>query len=94
MDKDEAEDYYFGDDFYKSILALCGCEHGMRTLYLGCGVGSGEDSLFKFKRAFYRGELNRLYIGKKVFDADTYRKLTTMRGNAIENANYFPEYQG
>ena len=36
--------------------ALWGCEHGMKILYLGGGVGSGEDSLFKFKRAFYKGD--------------------------------------
>ena len=38
--------------------ALWGCANGYRSLYLGGGVGSGEDSLFKFKRAFYKGSLN------------------------------------
>ena len=31
--------------------ALWGCENGCKTLFLGGGVGSGADSLFKFKRA-------------------------------------------
>ena len=74
--------------------ALWGCEHGMRTLYLGGGVGSEEDSLFKFKRAFYKGDLYRFYIGRKVFDPDVYQELTMMRADSIENVNYFPVYRG
>lgn len=56
-------------------VALWGCEHGMRTFYLGGGVGSGEDSLYKFKKAFYKGNLHRFYIGRKVFDLDVYQEL-------------------
>ena len=48
--------------------ALWGCANGYKTLYLGGGVGSGEDSLFKFKRAFFKGDLNHFYIGKKIFN--------------------------
>ena len=74
--------------------ALWGCEHGCRTLYLGGGVGSGEDSLYKFKRAFYRGEdLNRFYIGKKILDPETYEMLTALRTD-IRNPGYFPKYRG
>ena len=111
MDKDNADEYYyFGKEFYDSILndlpenaqvfyaqipdgtviaasimfaangrmnyhlsgslreysslaatnlllykaALWGSANGCKTLYLGGGVGSGEDSLFKFKRAFIK----------------------------------------
>ena len=45
--------------------ALWGCETGCKTLHLGGGVGSGEDSLFAFKKSFYRGEPCRYHIGKK-----------------------------
>lgn len=74
--------------------ALWGSMHGMRTLYLGGGVGSGEDNLFKFKRAFYKGDLQRFYIGRKVFDPDVYQELTMMRADSITNVNYFPVYRG
>ena len=74
--------------------ALWGCEHRMRTLYLGGGVGSDEDSLFKFKRAFYKGNLHRFYIGRKVFDSEVYQELTMMRADSITNVNYFPVYRG
>ena len=149
MDKDNAEDYYyFGEDFYRSILndlprnaqvfyaekndqviaasimlmangrmnyhlsgslrefsslaptnlllyeaALWGCANGCRTLYLGGGVGSGEDSLFKFKRAFYKGELKHFFIGKRIFDREKYDELLGLR-TEIENPGYFPKYRG
>lgn len=150
MDKDDAEEYYyFGEEFYKSVLndlpqnaqmfwadkdrqviaasimlatngrmnyhlsgslrefsslaptnlllyqaALWGCANGYKTLYLGGGVGSGEDSLFKFKRAFYKGNLNRFYIGRKVFEPDVYQELAKIRASSIENFNFFPIYRG
>ena len=77
--------------------ALWGCANGCSTLYLGGGVGSGEDSLFKFKRSFYKGELNRFYIGKRVFLQDKYDELLAMRANnnaAVLNSRFFPQYRG
>lgn len=149
MDKDDAEEYYyFGEDFYKSVLedlpqnaqlfwaekdgqviaasimigangylnyhlsgslreysslaptnlllyktALWGCANGYRTFYLGGGVGSGEDSLFKFKRAFYKGDLNHFFIGKKIYDQEKYDELLGLRAD-IDNPGYFPRYRG
>ncbi len=71
--------------------ALWGCANGYKTLYLGGGVGSGEDSLFKFKRAFYKGELCHFFIGKKIFDQQNYERLIIMRG-PIDSA-FFPKYR-
>ena len=65
--------------------------NGFRTLYMGGGVGSGEDSLFKFKRSFYRGELNHFYIGKKIFDQSKYDELLTMREPV--QSGFFPAYR-
>lgn len=74
--------------------ALWGCANGCKTLYLGGGVGSGEDSLFKFKRAFYRGDdLKRFHIGKKVFIPEKYEELVDKR-DTIENVGFFPMYRG
>lgn len=73
--------------------ALWGCANGCKTLYLGGGVGSGEDSLFKFKRAFYRGEdLNRFHIGKKIFDQERYEQLVEKREDLPESG-FFPRYR-
>lgn len=73
--------------------ALWGCANGYRTLYLGGGVGSGEDSLFKFKKAFYKGNLHRFYIGKKVFDKEKYEKLCELRGIDSNSEGFFPRYR-
>ena len=71
--------------------ALWGCAHGYRTLYLGGGVGSGEDSLFRFKRAFYKGKLNRFCIGKKIYDPEKYAELLSMREPT--DSGFFPKYR-
>lgn len=73
--------------------ALWGCANGCRTLYLGGGVGSGEDSLFKFKKAFYRGDdLLRFHIGKKIFDQSRYDELVAKREDLPESG-FFPRYR-
>ena len=73
--------------------ALWGCANRYKTLYLGGGVGSGEDSLFKFKRAFYKGDLNHFYIGKKIYDQEKYGTLVAMRKDIL-NPSFFPQYRG
>ena len=73
--------------------ALWGCANGYKTFYLGGGVGSGEDSLFKFKRAFYKGDLNHFYIGKRIYNQEKYDELLGMR-EEIDNPGYFPKYRG
>lgn len=72
--------------------ALWGNTNGCRTFYLGGGVGSGEDSLFKFKKAFYKGNLNHFYIGKKIFDRDTYDELLSIRDENVQDS-FFPLYR-
>lgn len=153
MDKDEAEEYYyFGEDFYGSLLedlaqnaqvfyaekedvviavsimlavngrmnyhlsgslreynslapmnlllyeaSLWGWANGYKTFYLGGGVGSGEDGLFKFKKAFYKGEKNNFFIGKRIYNQDKYDELLSIRfgeDNDITESKFFPQYRG
>lgn len=68
--------------------------NGYKTLHLGGGVGCKADSLYKFKKAFNRGEDKHFYIGKKTFDEDTYRMLVKLRDDKITNHQFFPEYRG
>lgn len=73
--------------------ALWGAANGCKTLYLGGGVGSGEDSLFKFKKSFYRQDnLYRFYVGKKIFLQDEYDSLVCARKQKIQS-NFFPTYR-
>lgn len=72
--------------------ALWGSENGYKTFHLGGGLGSQEDSLYKFKRAFYRGEPRRFAIGKKIFLREIYQELNAARADTPESA-FFPEYR-
>ena len=74
--------------------ALWGAANGCKTLNLGGGVGSGEDSLFQFKRSFHDGPLNRFSIGKKIYQQTTYEALKALRKESVTNERYFPEYRG
>ena len=73
--------------------ALWGNANGYKSFYLGGGVGSGEDNLFKFKRAFYKGEINRFRIGRKIFDKEKYDAFIKLRDHSPENAGFFPQYR-
>ncbi len=72
--------------------ALWGCENGYKTFYLGGGVGSGKDGLFKFKKAFNKEGLTHFFIGKKVFDLEKYDEICSLRKDITEN-KYFPKYR-
>lgn len=76
--------------------ACWGCENGYRTFHLGGGLGSQEDNLFKFKKAFNKNSDTSFSIGKKIFDAEKYNQLFSIRsklGNFDMNSNYFPLYR-
>ena len=70
-----------------------GNEKGCLTFHLGGGVGSTEDSLFRFKKAFYRGDLCRYYIGKKIYNLKVYDLLINKR-NSLKREQFFPRYRG
>lgn len=77
--------------------ALWGCEQGFITFHLGGGVGSGEDSLFKFKAAFNRNSDYQFSIGKEIFDQQKYDELVQERAQRDDAFNsqssYFPVYR-
>ncbi len=77
-----------------------GLENGFLWLHLGGGVGSSEDSLFRFKAGFSKVRLP-FQIVKKIIDQDLYselcfkrRKWANIHNYIIPNTNYFPEYRG
>ena len=72
--------------------ALWGCENGYKTLHLGGGVGSKEDSLYKFKSAFNRNETAQFSIGKKVYSDNVYNELALMK-NTPTSEGFFPKYR-
>ncbi len=74
--------------------ALWGCANGYKTFYLGGGVGCHQDSLFQFKKSFYRGkDRNHYFIGQKIFDQEKYNYLVQLRTDRLGENIYFPEYR-
>ncbi len=71
--------------------ALWGVANGYKSLYLGGGVATREDSLFRFKRTFFKGELNRFFIGEKIYDQEKYDELVEKRN--VSKELYFPKYR-
>lgn len=72
--------------------ALWGSERGYQSFHLGGGLGSQEDSLYKFKKAFFKGEPRQFAIGRKIFLPDIYDKLNSYRANTPASS-FFPEYR-
>ena len=77
--------------------ALWGCDHGLKSLHLGGGVGSGNDPLFEFKKGFNRNDDCQFSIGRQVFDEDGYRRLISKRKEIDmkfdETTQFFPAYR-
>ena len=69
-----------------------GSETGCKSFHLGGGVGSSEDNLFRFKKAFFRGELCQYHIGTKVFNDKLYSFLLE-RAGACAEGSFFPKYR-
>jgi len=77
-------------------VACWGSENGYKTFHLGGGVGSSEDSLYKFKSSFNRNSDNTFAIGRKIFDKGKYKELIEIRkvdGGIDTNSNFFPQYR-
>lgn len=78
-------------------VALWGAQNGFKTFHLGGGVGSGEDGLFKFKKAFNRNSGLQFSIAKKIIDVNAYSKLINIRKEKDlsfnESSTFFPLYR-
>lgn len=78
-------------------VALWGVDKGFKTFHLGGGLGSGEDGLFKFKKAFNRHSGLQFSIGRKICDHKRYRELVDLRKSTDpefnEGSSYFPLYR-
>jgi hypothetical protein len=78
-------------------VACWACENGYKTFHLGGGLGSKEDSLYKFKKVFNKNSDTTFKIGKKIFSEEMYIEMISHRKGELpssSNAGYFPEYRG
>ena len=75
-------------------VACWSCMNGYKSLHLGGGLGAKEDSLYKFKKSFYKGDDTRFDIGKKIYNVDLYNELVDIASkNKSLDENYFPLYR-
>ncbi len=76
--------------------ARWGCVQGFKSFHLGGGLGSGEDGLFKFKKAFNRNSGLQFSIGKEIIIPEMYEELVEIRKREDvhfdANSSYFPVY--
>ncbi len=76
-----------------------GASQGYKWLHLGGGLGSMEDSLYRFKSGFSRSKFS-FEIIKAIIDPRIYNKLVTQKKHWIESHDYeknsddyFPDYR-
>lgn len=96
-----------GDDFVKlapttlliDTVRLWANDRGARALHLGGGVGSAEDSLFRFKAGF-SDRRHSFSTWRWVLEPDAYRELCERharrhagQGVRWTSADYFPQYR-
>lgn len=67
-------------------------KNGYKQLHLGGGLGSKEDSLFKFKRNFNPKSSTTFKIGRKIYNEKLYTKLSEI--SQFSDENFFPKYRG
>ncbi len=83
------------NDFLKYEIIRWAKEKGLETFVLGGGFGS-DDGIFRYKASLAPRGIVDFYIGRKIFDPESYAQLVKLR--AQENpdcvsSGYFPQYR-
>jgi hypothetical protein len=82
--------------------ACFGYENGYEYFHLGGGLGSKEDSLYKFKSSFYKDGGTPYFVGEKIFHQRIYDQLVNIRSKVMSKEGdeivekkdtYFPLYR-
>lgn len=81
------------NDFLKFEIIKWAKEKGLKKFVLGGGYGS-DDGIFQYKQCLAPHGVVDFYIGKQIFDQKVYDELVQMRGQNIQNREYFPLYRG
>lgn len=83
------------NDFMKYEIIKWAKEKGLKNFALGGGYGA-DDGIFKYKTCLSPKGIVDFYIGRKVFDAESYKKLVDIRAEenpACRESGYFPQYR-
>lgn len=83
------------NDFLKYEIIKWAKEKGLSNFVLGGGYGA-DDGIFQYKTCLAPKGIVDFYIGRKVFDQEKYRQLTSIRvedNPDCVNSQYFPKYR-
>lgn len=79
-------------------VSIYGAQNGYQFFHLGGGLGSSEDSLYRFKKALNKNGDKQFCISKDCFDKEQYNHLVNLRKakdpTFNENGTFFPLYRG
>lgn len=81
------------NDFLKYGIIKWAKEKGLKNFVLGGGYGA-DDGIFQYKQCLAPHGVVDFYIGKQIFDCKVYDELVQMRGEGIQNREFFPLYRG
>jgi len=90
----------YPNEIIKGSVMLWGIKNGKKIYELGGGY-SGEDAIFRYKKAFAPRGIMPFQVGKKIYDETAYQRLCEMRkkyelemGNRISFTDgFFPAYR-
>lgn len=92
--------YTRANDFLKYEIIKWAKEKGLKNFVLGGGYGS-DDGIFQYKMNLAPHGIKDFYIGRKVFDEETYQKLLEIRSHGdmdmkqkLIDIGFFPAYRG
>ncbi len=80
------------NDFLKYEIIKWAKEKGLKNFVLGGGYGE-DDGIFQYKACLAPNGIRNFYIGRKIFDKQTYDELVKLRGNDVLNEKFFPLYR-
>lgn len=80
------------NDYLKYEIIKWAKDKGLKNFVLGGGYGA-DDSIFQYKLCLAPNGLYDFYIGRKIFDKESYDKLVELRKPDELNEKYFPLYR-
>ena len=80
------------NDFLKYEIIKWAKEKGLKNFVLGGGYGA-DDSIFQYKLCLAPHGKCNFYLGRKIFDQESYNMLVKLRLGEKLNEKYFPLYR-
>ena len=80
------------NDFLKYEIIKWTKENGLKNFVLGGGYGK-DDGIFNYKQSFAPDGVMDFYIGRKIFNQESYDLLVNYREGSSLNEKFFPLYR-